>query len=104
MPQRTDGHGEGGDWGARQLEVSTDIALPWLLGGDARRGEPLRGMWLIFLHEQCLHHLFPTVDHSKLPLLRPVVKRACREFGVPFPEPEPYGALYRGMLRTLAGK
>ena len=91
------------DWGARQLQVSTDIALPWILGGDSRRGDPIRGMWLIFLHEQCLHHLFPTVDHSRLPALREVTRRTCREFGVPFPEPEPYGTLYLGMMRALAG-
>ena len=91
------------DWGARQLQVSTDIALPWILGGDSRRGDPIRGMWLIFLHEQCLLHLFPTVDHSRLPALREVTRRTCREFGVPFPEPEPYGTLYLGMMRALAG-
>lgn len=29
-----------------------------------------------------LHHLFPTVDHSKLDLLVPVLKKTCREFDV----------------------
>jgi hypothetical protein len=31
-----------------------------------------------------LHHLLPTVDHSKLPLLFPTYVQTCQEFGVDF--------------------
>lgn len=31
-----------------------------------------------------LHHLFPTVDHSKLPLLLPTYIETCKEFGIVF--------------------
>lgn len=29
-----------------------------------------------------LHHLFPTVDHSKLDLLLPIFAKTCEDFGV----------------------
>ena len=31
-----------------------------------------------------LHHLFPTVDHSKLPFLQSVYLQTCKEFGINF--------------------
>jgi fatty acid desaturase len=31
-----------------------------------------------------LHHLLPTVDHSKLPLLQSVYIETCKEFGIDF--------------------
>jgi fatty acid desaturase len=31
-----------------------------------------------------LHHLLPTVDHSKLPLLSDVYVQTCKEFGIDF--------------------
>lgn len=31
-----------------------------------------------------LHHLFPTVDHSKLHLLYPALEETCAEFGLQF--------------------
>jgi hypothetical protein len=31
-----------------------------------------------------LHHLLPTVDHSKLPLVRDVFLKTCKEFSVDF--------------------
>ena len=33
-----------------------------------------------------LHHLLPSVDHSKLPLLRDTYELTCKEFGVNFAE------------------
>ena len=31
-----------------------------------------------------LHHLFPTVDHSKLHLLYPALEETCQEFGLSY--------------------
>lgn len=31
-----------------------------------------------------LHHLLPTVDHSKLPLVQDVYVKTCKEFGIDF--------------------
>lgn len=31
-----------------------------------------------------MHHLLPTVDHSKLPLLFPIYVQTCKEFGIDF--------------------
>lgn len=31
-----------------------------------------------------MHHLLPTVDHSKLPLVYPVYVETCKEFGIDF--------------------
>ena len=42
-----------------------------------------------------LHHLFPTVDHSKLPFLYPIFEETCRQFGVRY---EP-----RSTLNLLVG-
>lgn len=35
--------------------------------------------------DHLLHHLFPTVDHSKLGALYPPLRDTCAEFGVDFP-------------------
>jgi len=86
----------GADWGLHQLHVTTDISLPW-------RSNPFFGMFVMFLHDQSLHHLFPTVDASRLSILRPMVQDACRDFGVELRPPQPYILLYLGLLRTLSG-
>lgn len=59
------------DWGLFQLisvgrrpQIDRSVALACMTFG---------------LHQ--LHHLFPTVDHSKLPLLEGVLRDTCREFG-----------------------
>lgn len=31
-----------------------------------------------------LHHLFPTVDETRLHALHPVLRQTCAEFGVPY--------------------
>ena len=62
------------DWGVYQLDTGYDVTgksdnfiIKMTTFGDHR-----------------LHHLFPTVDHSKLCYLYPVVEETCKEFGVPF--------------------
>jgi len=48
-----------------------------------------------------LHHLFPAVDHSRLPLLYPALKKTCEEFRVSFAE---YSMLemYKGQFQQIA--
>lgn len=48
-----------------------------------------------------LHHLFPAVDHSRLPLLYPALKKTCEEFHVSFAE---YSLLemYKGQFQQIA--
>ena len=62
------------DWGVYQLDTGFDVTgksdhfiMKVTTFGDHR-----------------LHHLFPTVDHSKLCHLYPVVEETCKQFGVPF--------------------
>jgi len=88
----------GQDWGAWQLATATDISVPFGL-----RGVPLCGMMFMFLHEQSLHHLFPALDHSRLPCIRPVVQRTAEEFGLTLHPPRNFIRLYLGMLATAAG-
>lgn len=47
-----------------------------------------------------LHHLFPTVDHSKLPLLLPAFLETCEEFGVKFEVSTPW-QLFKGFFQSL---
>jgi len=86
------------DWGAWQMATATDIEIPCGL-----RGVPLCEMMFIFLHEQTLHHLFPTICHSRLHLLRPIVSRTVEKFGLELKRPQNYMSLYVGMLATIAG-
>lgn len=48
-----------------------------------------------------LHHLFPAVDHSRLPLLYPALKKTCEEFCISFAE---YSLLemYKGQFQQIA--
>jgi fluoride ion exporter CrcB/FEX len=61
---------------------STDFGLVQLDAVRDRRGvnENLLLVSVSF-GAHALHHCFPTIDHSRLPLLVPVFLRTCREFG-----------------------
>ena len=60
------------DWGVQQLNATIDRpdidARDWAANVSYGRHK--------------LHHLFPTVDHTLLPQLLPVVRETCREFGL----------------------
>nr|XP_053632245.1 cytochrome b5-related protein-like isoform X1 [Cherax quadricarinatus] len=62
------------DWGLCQLDAVRD------------RVEVTGNLFLVSISfgDHSLHHLFPTVDHSKLPYIYPVFMETCKEFGVPF--------------------
>jgi len=60
------------DWGLQQLDaVAERTAVVGCL--------PLT---LTLFGDHGLHHMFPTVDHSKLAQLYPVFERVCGQFGV----------------------
>ncbi|KAF2360548.1 Fatty acid desaturase domain [Trinorchestia longiramus] len=62
------------DWGLCQLDAVRD------------RVEVTGSLFLVAISfgDHTLHHLFPTVDHSKLPLLYPVFLETCKEFNINF--------------------
>jgi linoleoyl-CoA desaturase len=62
------------EWAWHQLETTCDFApgnrlLTWYLGG---------------LNYQVEHHLFSTVPHTHHPLIAPIVREVCREYGAPY--------------------
>lgn len=59
-------------WAATQVETSNNFCTDsyfwtWLSNG---------------LNHQIEHHLFPGINHEKLPLIRSIVQKTCEEFGV----------------------
>ncbi|XP_069167234.1 cytochrome b5-related protein isoform X2 [Procambarus clarkii] len=62
------------DWGLLQLDAVRD------------RVEVTGNLFLVSIAfgDHSLHHLLPTVDHSKLPYLYPAFLETCKEFGIPF--------------------
>ena len=50
------------------------------------------------LNYHVLHHLFPTVDHSRLKRLDGVFRQTCKEFNVPYRTFD-FTTLFRGVFR-----
>ena len=63
----------GNDWGLAQLDAVRDR--------NDIEGNLLAELTTFGNH--ILHHLFPTLDHGLLDLLRPVLEKTCRDFNVP---------------------
>lgn len=62
------------DWGEIQVRRSSNFSLDWpivcaLFGG---------------INYQIEHHLFPSVSHVHYPYISPIVKRTCKEYGIPY--------------------
>lgn len=73
----------GFDWGVCQLDTGFDVT-----------GKSDHFIWKVTTFgDHRLHHLFPTVDHSKLRYLYPIVEETCKEFGVPFETRSPWNML-----------
>ncbi|KAK7086140.1 Cyt-b5-rp, partial [Halocaridina rubra] len=53
--------------------------------------------------DHSLHHLLPTVDHSKLELLYPAFFETCEEFNIPFEFLSNWD-LFKGKYLQLANK
>ncbi len=47
--------------------------------------KPYLPLVLTTFGDHLLHHLFPSVDHSKLPLLNPALRAICIQFGEVYP-------------------
>lgn len=80
------------DWGIYQVVACADhsIGLNYVLA-------------LLFfglLHNHALHHLFPTIDHSRLMGLRKELIETCKEFNVPY-HPNKAIDLYEGMVHKM---
>ena len=81
------------DWGLRQIDSTRDVT---------NKGDYYFLVATTFGHHT-LHHLFPTVDHSKLHLLYPVFEETCKEFGLTFktiPQYEMFLGLHLQMMRN----
>lgn len=87
----------GSDWGLGQLDAVRDR--------NDVDGVLLAELTMYGNH--VLHHLFPTLDHGVLDIIRPIYQQTCRDFKLPaeFSQPKsPYSQwqLFWGMVRQLA--
>jgi len=78
------------DWGLRQIDATKDVT---------NKGNSFFLVATTFGHHT-LHHLFPTVDHSKLHLLYPILEETCFEFGIKY-ETKPQWDMLKGMHQQL---
>lgn len=81
-----------GDFVAQQLAHTVDLSCG---AGAGALPESL----LLYLDRQTLHHLFPTIDHSRLPALRPLLREALGEEA---PVPQPLSVLHARVNAVLA--
>ena len=63
--------------------------------------KPYLPLVLTTFGDHLLHHLFPCVDHSKLPLLYPALRATCAQFGEVYP-PRNLTDMVVGLHRQLA--
>ncbi|KAK7068825.1 hypothetical protein SK128_014906 [Halocaridina rubra] len=79
------------DWGLCQLDATRD------------RAEIVGNLFLVVttLGDHSLHHLLPTVDHSKLPYIYPVFFEMCKEYNIPYRFYSQW-EMFLGKYRTLA--
>lgn len=79
------------DWGLGQLDAVRDRAdhgsSPFLV--------------LTLFGDHALHHLFPTVDHCRLPALYPTLRETLAEFGVEYRFTTAW-ELFKGAFKQLA--
>jgi fatty acid desaturase len=78
-------------WAASQVESSNNFAAN-------------SGMWHILsngLNLQIEHHLFPSLNHSHLQLIAPVVKQTCEEYGVTYKSYGTFSELMGAALNWL---
>jgi hypothetical protein len=85
----TNGAGAGGrlggiGGGSRQLQQHSWAARQAVSSNNFCLGSPL-AFWLSnALNYQVEHHLFPGINHEHLPMISPIVRATCTEFGVPY--------------------
>lgn len=68
----------------------------------AERKEPFDNIFvtLATFGDHTLHHLFPTLDHSIIPLLKDTFEDTCGEFGLDL-APKTYTNFISGQFRQL---
>ena len=81
------------DWGLRQMDSTRDVT------------NKTNHYFLVAttFGDHTLHHLFPTVDHSKLHLLYPALEETCKEFGITYqtlPQSELFLGMHSQLMRT----
>jgi len=81
------------DWGLRQMDSTRDVT------------NKTNYYFLVAttFGDHTLHHLFPTVDHSKLHLLYPALEETCKEFGITYqtlPQSELFLGMHSQLMRT----
>lgn len=98
------------DWGLAQLDsVLERPSISGVTSGghvtmiDSSRADTWWHTWLSLTHfgHHTLHHLFPTVDHTRLPALYPILARTMKEFGESF-QTRSATELVIGQFRQLA--
>ena len=65
------------DWGEIQVRHASDFASS---GFQSALFTELFGS----INVQIGHHLFPSVNHVRLPELKPIIQQTCAEFNVPY--------------------
>ncbi|CAG2053691.1 unnamed protein product [Timema podura] len=82
---------EDADWGLGQLDTLRD------------RPDIQSNLFLALTQfgHHALHHLFPTVDHSRLEKLYPIMMETCKEFGIEYEEKSIWDML-SGQFQQLA--
>jgi len=78
------------DWGLHQIDSSVE------------RNELKHNIFLILatFGDHTLHHLFPTLDHSLIPLLQDTFENTCKEFGLDL-TPKPFTSIMHGQFKQL---
>lgn len=78
------------DWGLHQVYTSVE------------RDEPINYIFLTMatFGDHTLHHLFPALDHSLIPLLQNIYEDTCKEFGLDL-TPKSTVAIARGQFKQL---
>jgi len=82
---------KGGHWAVKQAFATSNWGSGskfwnWFSGG---------------LNHQIEHHMFPGVSHYLYPVISPIVKQTCREFGIPYFNFDHFGQAFKGMVRHL---
>eukprot|EP00095_Tigriopus_kingsejongensis_P004718 snap_masked-scaffold763_size101323-processed-gene-0.12 protein:Tk04718 transcript:snap_masked-scaffold763_size101323-processed-gene-0.12-mRNA-1 annotation:"delta-6 desaturase-like protein" len=77
------------DWGICQMDATRDV-------------DKHGNLFLVATSfgDHLLHHLFPTVDHSKLHLLYPSLNQTMKEFGIQYPMAQPW-QMFTGMIKQM---
>lgn len=66
------------------------------------RDEPINNIFisLATFSDHTLHHLFPVLDHSLIPLLKETYEDTCKEFGLDL-TPKSVTSIIRGQFKQL---